>query len=218
MTNFILIDYENIRPKNIDSLLGHDCKIMVFLGDTQKKLPLEAVKLLQPFGKDVDYIEMTGQGSNALDFHIAYYLGTLSKDHPHAAFYVLSKDKGFDPLLAHMNKNGINAQRVVQVSAIVPDAKPKKSRTAKPELIKSVAKREVATAKVDVGAFEQHMAKVQDNFPGNNRPKTVTRLKAFVNSRFNKGIEMAEVEKIIDALQDQGFLVIEGAKVSYPGK
>lgn len=212
MPKFILIDYENIRPKNIDALLGHDCKIMVFLGDTQKKLPLEAVKLLQPFGKAVTYIEMTGQGSNALDFHIAYYLGTLSKDHPHAEFYVISKDKGFDPLIAHIKKNGIHVQRVVQVSAIVADVKPKKAKSVKVDAVKS------AISRVDTGTFDQHMAKVRENFPRTNRPKTVPRLKAFVNSRFNKGIDSAEVEKIIQALQGQGFLAIDGAKVSYPDK
>jgi hypothetical protein len=57
-------------------------KIMVFVGATQGKIPLEMARVLQAFGPDVEYIQMDGNGTNALDFHIAYYIGRLAAKCP----------------------------------------------------------------------------------------------------------------------------------------
>jgi hypothetical protein len=55
-TNFVLVDLENVQPRNIGLLCGGPFKIMVFLGARQGKIPLEMVRALQHFGLDVEYI------------------------------------------------------------------------------------------------------------------------------------------------------------------
>ena len=44
-----------------------------------------------------------GAGAHALDLHIAYYLGWKLTERPQAQCAVLSKDKGFDPLIRHLH-------------------------------------------------------------------------------------------------------------------
>jgi hypothetical protein len=53
-----------------------------FLGATQSKISVELARALQPFGPDVEYIQIDGNGLNALDFHIAYYVGRLAAEYP----------------------------------------------------------------------------------------------------------------------------------------
>ena len=48
---------------------------MIFYGITQKKLPEELVVQAQPLGTRLKWIKISGQGPNALGFHIAFYLG-----------------------------------------------------------------------------------------------------------------------------------------------
>ena len=115
---YVFIDYENIQPDNLDALVGQECLIKVFLSGNRARLPLEMVKALQVFGPAVEYVQMLGTGPNALDFHIAYYLGRLSIVHPMARFFVISKDAGFDPLIQHINLHGVRCRRVTSIAQI----------------------------------------------------------------------------------------------------
>src|SRR4030095_10461863 len=99
---YVLIDYENVQPKDVASLNAHPFKVLVFVGANQKTLRFDLAKSLQPLGPSVEYISVSGNGRNALDFHIAFYLGELAAKDPNGLFRVVSKDTGFDPLLAHL--------------------------------------------------------------------------------------------------------------------
>ena len=111
-THFYLIDFENVQPKALDRLKAGTCQIKVFLGQQQTRLLLELVQALQPFGSDAEYIQIQGSGPDAVDFHIAFYIGLLASAHPGASFDIISKDKGFDPLVRHLAKLGIVCRRL----------------------------------------------------------------------------------------------------------
>jgi PIN domain-containing protein len=72
--NFVMVDFENVQPKNVSLLSGGPYKIKVFLGANQSKIPLEMARALQACGPDAEYIQIDGSGKNALDFHIARYI------------------------------------------------------------------------------------------------------------------------------------------------
>jgi hypothetical protein len=57
-------------------------------------------------------IRIEGQGKNALDFHIAFYMGELLQKEATTKCIVLSKDKGFDPLVNHLIGRGFDVSRV----------------------------------------------------------------------------------------------------------
>ena len=63
-------------------LAAENFKIIVFVGASQTKVTFEAAAALQRMGDKAEYVKISGNGPNALDFHMSYYLGTLSKEHP----------------------------------------------------------------------------------------------------------------------------------------
>ena len=111
----ILIDYENIQPKNFNDIEANECHIWLFLGvNQQKSLPLELVETLLKFdSKNVHIIRMQHTGKNALDFYLSFYLGKISEIDSQADVYILARDSGYDVLVEHLNSvyDGINIIR-----------------------------------------------------------------------------------------------------------
>ncbi len=87
-TNVVLIDYENVQPAGLD-LLDHDYfKVLLFVGENQTRLSRELVFALHRMGNRAEYVEIAGNGRNALDFHIAYTIGRLAAENPNAYFHI----------------------------------------------------------------------------------------------------------------------------------
>ena len=55
-------------------------------------------------GENGQYVKISGNGKNALDFHLAYYVGELATNDPEVYLHVISKDTGFDHLIKHLKK------------------------------------------------------------------------------------------------------------------
>lgn len=108
----LLIDYENIHKIELAKIKQQDINIKIFVGQAQNKIPFDLVQAAQQFDNPVEWIKIKGSGSNALDFYIAFYLGQYFKNTKKGTFLVLSKDKGFDPLIKHINNSPINCQRI----------------------------------------------------------------------------------------------------------
>ncbi len=115
----LFVDLENIQTMDL-SRVAPDVRVMVFYGVTQKKLPEELVVQAQPFGARLRWIKIAGQGPNALDFHIAYYLGQELAQRPKADCVVLSRDTGFDPLVRHLQAADHACRRVVSLKDAYP--------------------------------------------------------------------------------------------------
>ena len=45
---------------------------MVFVGANQRRVPFDMASAIQRMGDKAEYIKISGNGPNALDFHIAY--------------------------------------------------------------------------------------------------------------------------------------------------
>src|SRR6185503_11601280 len=101
-TNYVLIDFENVQPSSLEQLDHDHFKVFVFVGAHQGKVPFELAASLQQLGDRAQYIKISGNGPNALDFHIAYYIGRLAATDPAAYFHIISKDEGFDLLIQHL--------------------------------------------------------------------------------------------------------------------
>ena len=46
-TNYVLIDYENVQPKNLSLLAGEHFRVKIFVGQSQIKIPLELASAMQ---------------------------------------------------------------------------------------------------------------------------------------------------------------------------
>lgn len=192
-TNYVLIDFENVQPDSLD-LLDHDYfRLLVFVGASQGKVPYDIAVSLQRFGDRVEYIKISGKGFNALDFHIAYYIGRLSAADPSAYFHIISKDGGFDPLIHHLRGKEIFASRASTISDI-PCIKVSNSKSAAQRI------------EVILGKLRQLKAA---------KPKTVKALGSTIAALFQKQLSDKEVTGLINKMPNKGYLTVSGAKVTY---
>ena len=66
-TNFVLVDFENVQPENVDLLRGLSFKIRVFAGAKQAKIPIKTASAVQSLGADAEYVRRAGSDQrNAL--------------------------------------------------------------------------------------------------------------------------------------------------------
>src|SRR6478672_6566670 len=110
-TNYVLIDFENVQPDSLEQLDPDYFKLLVFVGANRGKIPYDVAASLQRFGDRMEYIKISGNGLNALDFHIAYYIGRFAAADSNAFFHIISKDTGFDPLIQHLRAKKVYVRR-----------------------------------------------------------------------------------------------------------
>lgn len=192
-TNYILIDFENVQPKALSVLDAEYFKIIVFVGASQKKIAIDSAAALQHMGSNAEYIKITGNGSNALDFHIAFYIGQLASQDPSAKFYIISKDTGFDPLVQHLKVRKISVIRLKDVSSI-PFAKSTNKQSTSEK------------TKITITNLQHR---------GTSRPRTIKTLLSTINSIFQKQLSEKELDSIFKALQIKKIVAVNGTRVSY---
>ena len=119
--NLLLVDYENI-PRIDLSLLDDTYRAIVFVGACQNPPRVATNKDTAYRFRRVDFQKIAGSGKNALDFHIAFYLGRIFETSPETICIVVSRDKGFDPLLLHVNSNGLRCHRIESFAELASTA------------------------------------------------------------------------------------------------
>lgn len=191
--NYVLIDLENVQPASLAGLDAEYFKVLIFVGASQTKIPFELASVAQRLGERAAYIKIASNGSNALDFHIAYYIGRLAQQDPTAYFHIISKDTGFDPLIQHLKSQKIGANRSKDISEI-PVLKASNSKTIQEK------------AAVVIGNLKQR---------GASKPRTVKTLSSTILSLFQKQLPGEELTHLLAELQASGAITITENKVSY---
>ncbi len=192
-TNFILIDYENVHLEALAGLDAEHFKVILFVGANQTKLPFDLAAAVQKMGSRAEYVKISGNGSNALDFHIAFYVGQLAAQDPTAYFHIISKDTGFDPLIQHLRSRKISVARSNSIADI-------------PLLKASNAKS--ASEKIDVIVANLKQRKT-------GKPRTIKTLSSTINSLFQKQLADEELTSLLADLQGKGWILTSENKVSY---
>ena len=192
-TNYVLIDFENVQPQNLELLKNHEFRVMVFVGEHQKNIPLQLAEALQKLGEKGSYIRINGNGKNALDFHIAFYIGQLAEKDPSAFFHIISRDTGFDPLIRHLKNKKIWALREKDLAEI--PLLQISNTTSQDERIEAIVKSLITR--------------------GTSRPRKTKTLGNTINSLFQKTLEGNEVTQIIQELQKRKLITIDQENVSY---
>lgn len=192
-TNYVLIDFENVQPKNLNLLETHPFKVFVFIGANQTKLPRHVVVAMQTLGSNAEYVEIDGSGPNALDFHIAYYVGALAAADPNGQFHIISKDKGFDPLIRHLKGKKIRVHRENDLAEIPNLRIPKKAK---------------ADDKID--AIVRNLIG-----RGQSRPRKVKTLQNTISHLVSEELSNDELKSLIDELQKRKFIVVTNGNIRY---
>lgn len=192
-TNYVLIDFESVQPETLEQLAHDHFKLLVFVGATQKKVPFEFAASLQQLGARAEYVKISGSGPNALDFHIAYYIGQLAAQDESAYFHIVSNDSGFDPLIQHLKSKKVFAGRIKDV-ADIPFVKASNSKSP--------------VERIEVVLDKLRQMKVA-------KPRTVKTLSSTIGSLFQKRLAEEEVAALVQELVRRGCLTVSGTKITY---
>lgn len=192
-TNYVLIDFENVQPSNLEVLQHHSFKVLVFVGATQTKVAFELAAALQALGNSAQYVKISGSGKNALDFHIAYYIGELAAKEPGAFFHIISRDTGFDPLIKHLKGKKIRAQRESNLAEI-------------PVLRISTA----TSSDEKISAIVKNLAG-----RGQSRPRKVKTLSNTINSLFTENLSEQQLAALVKELEQRKYIEVNNSNVSY---
>ncbi|MBS0375641.1 MAG: hypothetical protein JSR73_13770 [Proteobacteria bacterium] len=184
----LFVDLENVQKIDLGQVPA-GARVMVFHGFNQKNMPIELVAQAQPLGARLQWIRIQGQGPNALDFHIAYYLGEELAQRPRSTCVILSADKGFDPLVKHLAGRGQACRRV----ATLKDAFPKTNATAPQD------------------AFQRVLGLLQKE---GNRPKKRAGLLGKIRSWFPKQDKAAH-ERLLEQLLAGGHVTESDGRLNY---
>lgn len=192
-TNYVLIDFENVQPSNLEVLRQHPFKVLIFVGANQARIPFDLAAAMQALGDSAQYIKIMGSGKNALDFHLAFYIGELAAKDPSAYFHIISRDTGFDPLIKHLKARGIKAQRERDLAEI------------------PVVRMSTTTSTDDmVSAIVKNLAG-----RGQSRPRKVKTLSNTINSLFTENLSDQQLNAIVKDLEQRKYIKVNNGNVSY---
>jgi hypothetical protein len=244
-TNYVLIDFENVQVKSLALLKGDNFYVRVFLGPANLKLPVDLVLAMQGMGTRAMYITLETPGKNALDFHIAYYLGIMTKDDPAGFFHVISKDGGFDPLIHHLKGKKILAARsaaieempcftdplsplsrqtvpIFQGAIVQPEPPRLMTKSTRPVDVATVIAstltppKEIKTAPVTSSLDDLVKAALGDLIKRKaSRPRTVRTLLSTIHATCGKELSDSKVHLLYEVLVKRGYVKLEGTRVTY---
>jgi hypothetical protein len=173
--NKLLIDFENVQMVDL-AQLDESFQITIFVGANQTRIPIELVASAQKLGNRIDWQCVDAHGRNALDFFIACELGRLLEKSPQMHCFVLSKDKGFDPLLRQLNKAGLKCKRLDNLLDIASKATPPEE------------------------PYYKRVVELLGKSEKNSRPRKRKTLSQHISSMFQKKIKQSEIDLIVDRL------------------
>jgi hypothetical protein len=190
----ILIDHENIAAFDPDAI-PDDATVLLFLGAGQGSFKKDWVSKALRLPGRIKPVDIEGTGKNALDFHIAFYLGELLAKSRKASCVILSKDKGFAPLVKHLTARGFDVRQVDTLASLSQPT----GKVASPEdvylhVVKSLRKQEARA-----------------------RPASRTKLEKHVANMLKGKKADQDADKMVRRLEKDGFVRESGKELIYSG-
>ena len=238
----VLVDCENVGLNGLTDLVvntdGSSLKFVLFHNSTNKiNLSLTQLK---DFGYAlsegrIELVELaipekmtTKQAENALDFYIAFYMGTVMPFEPFNSHCgILSKDHEYYPLILHVQKQfgEDRCERVESYDALAKllGVNAKLQETKKPAATKKTVAQLAKTPKKAAAPKTFDLPKSLEKAKANlkrmskNRPTTKTKLQKSLKNWFTaEKLTDANIQSLIEALQKANFLELsENNQVKY---
>jgi hypothetical protein len=204
----LLVDFENVQDVDL-AKLDESWRIIIFVGVSQKNVPITLVTAAQQLGSRIQWQRLEASGRNALDFFIAYQLGRELTTELECT--ILSKDKGFDPLIRHLCTSGLRCQRVESLARLESTAPSKATSKKKPKAKPKASAPPLPPLSERCARVVQILKKSEK--PG--RPRKRKTLSQFIAGVFQKKIDKASIQSIIDQLVADKLITITNDAVSY---
>ncbi len=197
-TNHIFVDFENVQKVNLDLIADKPVRVYLFLGKQQNRVPTDLMKQVHRFHAQVELIEVDCTGKNALDFVLAHHTGRVAAADPQGYFHILSRDQGFDALVAHLTHQKILIART-EVFAEIPILQDLRALSLN-ERLERVKEQLTKLKKPDK----------------DGRPKKVKSLCASIHAVFHKLLTDENVRGVVDGLKKKKWIGIsKDEKITY---
>jgi hypothetical protein len=215
-TNYVLVDFENVQPDSLAALANGPFRVKVFVGAAQAKgrISFELSHSMQMLGASAEYVRIARTGKNAVDMHIAYYVGRLLEKEPGAMIHIVSKDTDFDPLIEYLNAKGSSCKRVKTIAEVPKHATPRPGTAA----AKTAAKHTPHVPSPRRPHAEKLAPIIKHLHSLSGKPATSKKLTQTIASYFKQHggtLPDKTVALIIDELIRLKYVSQDGTKVSY---
>ncbi|WP_143477836.1 PIN domain-containing protein [Pseudogulbenkiania subflava] len=225
MKNLYFVDYENLPSLSFEKVDVSADQVVIFVGKNQSKINVDTVIQTQKLGAAIEWMKMDGSGRNALDFHIAYYLGhfaaSLEAARVQCNIYVVSKDGDYDILIKHVQSLGHQCHRL---TAIDPEAivVPKPIINTNPAPFVQIVSSEGAGNQENKLNQLNSAQQVYEHLVGQlkkvdklKRPRTRATLLNHVTAQYQKKTVGIEMEKILNLLIANNNITVNNQRISY---
>jgi hypothetical protein len=218
----LLVDYENIGKLDLGAIPA-GVRVPFFFGASQRSVPTEFLKAALKLGERFVPIDIEGQGKNALDFHIAFYLGEYLARSAETPCVILSKDKGFDPLIKHLVRRGFAVRRANSIaealgSRALPAAAPRGAagaRTAGRQVGGGRAGGRRESARRESGSLKDEALQLLAGTQKARRPRKPKGLIGVLHSHFARKVPETELQRLVDELIAEGHLSETNGAITY---
>ena len=209
----VFVDFENVPSVDLAPIADLPVAVTVLIGGTQNKLDTDFVEQIHAHAAKIRLVRLAASGRNALDLTLAYYLGRAVLERAASELHVVSKDKDFDPLIAHLRSKNVKISRSDSFASLpflsaCPQMPPAKERRLPQK--KSAA----ATP-----ASDERVARVfarLSNPQNANRPSSERALRAHLKTALGKESSEQKVEAVLCELIAKRIVSIdERGSVAY---
>jgi len=215
MTYFVFVDFENVQEVDLALVEGKPVHVTLLIGKNQTWLDLALVQQIRRMPNQIELLEVGASGHNALDLTLAHYLGRAVERIPEANYAIVSKDKDFDPMIAHLSNRGVQVVRKDSFAALsflhpAKSVAPAKSRPP----LKLVAAKPTPAAKAPAAAkptkAAEKLAKLIKHLR-NSPPSSRMKLEHMIVAFYKSALPAGGVAGVIDALVRQRIVLVDDA-------
>lgn len=205
----VFVDFENVHEIDPAIVGAKLATFTLLMGPGKKKLDIAVVDGLLAHAGAAHLIRLTSPGPNAVDFALSYYLGQAVLADPIGHFHIVSKDKGYDPLVAHLRSKNIQVRRHDDCASLLTVVLP--APHALPVL--PPAEKHLA-AKQALSGIAAQLLEILASFA--SRPRTRKTLTRHVITVLGNKITAEEASRLIEELRACGKIAINAQdKVEY---
>ena len=215
MTYFVFVDFENVQKVDLTLIVGKPVHVTLLIGKNQTKVATSLFLESSQLPGQVAGVAVGGSGRNALDITLAYYLGRAIEQIPEATYAIVSKDKDFDPMIAHVAANGVQIIRKDSFAALPFLQPPKPAAVAKTKPPFKVVPGKAAPTATKTPAAKSAKDKPEDKLARlvkhlrNGPPTDRTKLVHTIADSYRKSPPPGGVESVIALLVKQKVIAID---------
>ncbi len=216
--HFVFVDFENVPTVDLGLVAGKPVRVTLLIGKNQGKVDFALVDQIHRLAAQVELVKIGASGHNALDLTLAFYLGQAIQRVPAAQYHIVSKDKDFEPMIAHLTSQGLAVERCDSFAGLAFLPKPRKPGPVKGGASLKVTAPVKPVPLVQAASAEERLEKLSSRLRNISapRPKNKARLLAHINTAFGGKLDEGVQNHLLAELIQRGILTLDAkAKVTY---